>query len=129
MRSHIQKKNSIQNISLWAGSIFLLVQPYLVHAQLKDRLQQSLTDLRGGQEGDIGVIVGKIIEASFGILGLVFLIIVVYAGFLWATSAGDPKKTKEARGMLINGIIGLAIAFSAYSITRFVVDGIGKATR
>lgn len=96
---------------------------------LKEKLEGSLANLGtsvGGQS-DIGVIVGRIIEASFGILGLVFLIIVVYAGFLWATSAGDPKKVGKARGMIINGVIGLAIAISAYSITRFVVDGIQKA--
>ncbi len=98
---------------------------------LKEKLGTSLTNLGTsvGGESDIGAIVGRIIEASFGILGLVFLIIIVYSGFLWATSAGDPKKVGKARGMIINGVIGLAIAISAYSITHFVVKGIEEATK
>lgn len=66
--------------------------------------------------------VGGIISAILGIIGVVFLILIVYAGILWMLAEGDETKVGKARGLIFHAIIGLILVFSAYAITRFVVD-------
>lgn len=66
--------------------------------------------------------VGGIIGAILGIIGVIFLILIVYAGILWMLAEGDETKVGKARGLIFHAIIGLILVFSAYAITRFVVD-------
>lgn len=67
-------------------------------------------------------IVGKIIKIALGFLGAVAISIIIYAGFLYMTSGGDPAKTEIARKWIINAVIGLAIIFSAYAITSYIFN-------
>ncbi|MBI4599880.1 hypothetical protein HY732_03070 [Candidatus Uhrbacteria bacterium] len=66
--------------------------------------------------------VGNIILALISILGVIFVVLIVYAGFKWMLAQGDEQKTKEALGLIINSIIGLAIILAAYAIAYFVIS-------
>jgi len=72
--------------------------------------------------------VGKIIRTVLGLLGVVVVVIVIYAGFLWMTAGGAPETVKKAKDWIINAIIGLAIILSAYAITDFVIQKILQAS-
>lgn len=65
---------------------------------------------------------GIIIKGLFGILGLLFMGIIVYAGILWMVSRGESTETKKAREILLYAILGLAVVLIAYALTQFVVD-------
>lgn len=54
-------------------------------------------------------------------LGIIFLVLTIYAGITWMTSAGNEAKIKKARDILINSIIGLVIVGLAYAISIFVI--------
>lgn len=69
-------------------------------------------------------VVGLLIKAFVGILGVVFLLLTLYAGFTWMTAAGDPKKVDRAKGTLASAVIGLVICMLAYTITSFIVGQI-----
>lgn len=73
-------------------------------------------------KGDPAQSIGAAIGVLLSILGLIFLIIVIYAGIMWMTASGDSGKVEKARKMLIEGAVGLAITLAAYSFTAFVVD-------
>lgn len=77
---------------------------------------------------DIYQTIGLIIGIFFGILGIIFLVLAIYAGFLWMTSAGNADQVDKAKRILINATIGLVITLSAYAITSFIVNAIGRAT-
>ncbi|MEK7211476.1 MAG: pilin, partial [Patescibacteria group bacterium] len=77
--------------------------------------------------GDIRVTIAKILNAGFGFLGVAMLAIVVYSGFLYMTSGGDPQKTAKARKWLTNSVIGLVIILSAFAITNFVLRSLNEA--
>jgi len=70
-------------------------------------------------EGTIATFVITIINWFLGILGIVFLIIVLYAGFKYMI-AQAPQGAQEARTLLTNAVIGLVIIFGAYLITQYV---------
>jgi hypothetical protein len=60
----------------------------------------------------------------FGLSGAVALGILVYAGVLYLTAAGESKKVGKAKEMLMGAAIGLVIVFGANAIIRFVVQSL-----
>ncbi|MFA6603613.1 MAG: pilin [Patescibacteria group bacterium] len=69
---------------------------------------------------DIRTTIGNIIKAFFAFLGVAAVLIILYAGVLWMTSQGSEEKITQAKKILINATIGLAIIMSAYAITAFI---------
>lgn len=67
------------------------------------------------------VIVGNIIKTFLSLLGVIFIILTFYAGYLWMTASGDAEKLNKAKELLKNSVIGLIIVVSAYAITYFVL--------
>jgi hypothetical protein len=65
-------------------------------------------------------IVAAVIKALLGLLGIIFLVLIIYAGFEWMTAQGDEEKVTKAKDTLTRAIIGLVIIIAAYSITYFV---------
>lgn len=64
--------------------------------------------------------VGQIVGTVLSFVGVLFLILMIYAGILWMTAQGNEQQVAKAKTLLINGIIGLIIVFSAYAITSFI---------
>lgn len=77
---------------------------------------------------DIRVIVMRIIRAALGLLGIIALVIILYAGYTIMTSGGQEDKISSGKKILINGIIGLAIILSAFSIVSFILNRLSDAT-
>jgi len=69
-------------------------------------------------------IIGSTISILLGLLGIVFVVLVVYAGFLYLTSAGAEDNVKKAKKLLTQAIIGLIIIVSAYAISSYVIDAL-----
>lgn len=76
---------------------------------------------------DIRIIIGKIIRAALGFLGVIALGIILYAGYTIMTAAGNEEKVLEGRKILINGVIGMVIILSAFTITQFVLNALNDA--
>ncbi|MEK7607264.1 MAG: pilin, partial [Patescibacteria group bacterium] len=71
----------------------------------------------------------SIINTILGLLGIVAVVLVLYAGFLWMTAAGNDEKIGTAKKILSAGIFGLIIIFSAYAIAQFALSKIIDATK
>gem|GEM_PF-3221626 len=69
----------------------------------------------------LGVIIGNVINTIFGFLGVGLVLVIVYSGFMYMTSQGEPEKAKKARRTLVNAIIGAAIVILAWSISYGVL--------
>ena len=67
-----------------------------------------------------------IIDILLRLVGLVSVGFVVYGGFRYITSQGEPDATKKAQGTVINALIGMAIAIFAVTIVSFVGDTLWK---
>lgn len=72
------------------------------------------------QEQSIGSRVIPIIQLVLGLMGTLFLVLVIYGGIFWMTAQGNEEQVKKAREIIKNAIIGLAIILTAYLITWFV---------
>lgn len=64
--------------------------------------------------------VGTILDFVLSFIGVLFLILMIYGGFMWMTSAGNEERIKTATRVVVSAVIGLVIVLSAYAITRFV---------
>ncbi len=62
-----------------------------------------------------------VVNWALGFLGIVILLIMLFAGFQYATAGGDEKKTEDARKMIINAVIGLVIIFFAFVLSNAVL--------
>jgi hypothetical protein len=69
-------------------------------------------------------IIGALIGVALSFLGIIFLVLTIYAGFTWMTAGGNETKVLRAKATLRNSVIGLIIVVSAYSITRFVFNSL-----
>ena len=67
-----------------------------------------------------------IINVVLGVLGLLAVVIIIYGGFMYTTSAGDASKIKKAKDTIMYGVIGLVIALLAYAIVNFVLSSVFK---
>ena len=54
--------------------------------------------------------------------GLVAVIMIVYGGYTFITSAGNPEKVEKGRNVLVAAIIGMIIVFLARVIVELVID-------
>ena len=69
---------------------------------------------------NLGVIMQYVIQAFLSLLGIIFVVLMLYAGYNWMTAAGDEQKVEKAKDTLTRAIIGIIITVSAYAITYFV---------
>ena len=69
---------------------------------------------------DPRTMVVKIINVALGLLAIVAICLIIFAGFKWMTSNGEEEKVTEAKKMLKNGVIGLAIILAAWGIVTFI---------
>lgn len=69
---------------------------------------------------DVWLIVAAVIDVLLRIAALVAVVMIIYGGFEFITSQGDPEKAKNARGTIINSLIGLVIAVSAATLVSFI---------
>jgi hypothetical protein len=96
-----------------------------------DRLQTGIEVIEeplGLPATDIRLVIARIIRVALGLLGIVVLLLVLYAGFLWMTAGGNEEQIATAKKFLLNAVIGLAIILSAYAIVSFVINRLVDAT-
>ena len=71
----------------------------------------------------------QVINIALGFLGLVVVLLLLYAGFMWMTAAGDAAKVDKAKSLITASIIGIIIILSAFAISQFVLRAIYGATQ
>lgn len=107
--------------------------PPLTHgAELKDiltggELKRTTSDQGTGIKPiklDPSVLVIRIINYALGFLGLLAVALVIYAGFLWMTAAGEEDRVEDAQKTLKYALVGLAIILSAYGLTQWAFSTI-----
>lgn len=119
----------MKNIALKILTI-LTFFPGIVFAQSTDRtgIGQAFSNVKEvakmGSYSDtisINTIAGDLIQLALSVLGVLFVIFMIYAGYLWLTAAGNEQRVERAKKILFESIIGLVIVVAAYAITYFII--------
>lgn len=98
----------------------LLVPCYFVSAVKLGGLDTTAKGAGIKASSDINDMSGKVLAPVLSFVGVIFFILLLYAGTLWMTAMGDEKKIEQAKKIILAAAIGLFIVAAAYSITRFV---------
>lgn len=70
--------------------------------------------------------ISTIISLILSLVGVIFLVLMIYGGINWMTAGGNEAQVKAAQNILSKAVIGLVIVLSAYAITYFIIDKIPK---
>lgn len=114
----------MRKLSLLLLGLFLL--PSLAFAQLSPEdtgLETTGEEVYGALDADttLGSWVGAyIISPLLSLVGVIFLVLMIYGGFLWMTAGGNPGQVDKAKNILITAVIGTVIIAAAYAITNFI---------
>ncbi len=96
-----------------------------INALTKDVANKSGYETTGVSDTTLSETVGKYIKVVLSLTGTIFLVLTVYAGFLWMTAQGKDEQVTKAKGIITTATIGLAIVLAAYSLTAFIVWQVG----
>lgn len=127
-------KRAFTKIAAVAGTIALSAMPLVASAggaaltNLQENMASTSVSAGIDSEAQLPELVGNFIGAALGLLGVVLVVLIVYAGFIWMTAQGNDEKIKKAKGMITSAVIGMIIIFAAYAITNFVVDALVAST-
>ncbi len=94
-------------------------------SSIKDRL--SNVGSKAGFTTDPNIastpkIIGVVVGAFINFTGLIFIVLMIIAGYGWMTSNGNEEKTKKAVSTIKAAIIGLIVSLSAWVIWNFIFE-------
>ncbi len=120
--------------------MMFLLQPVMVgaigendpHDQAAIGLDQFLMssgygDFSTYQQKGAAYYIATIVRTALSFVGVILLLIIMYAGFRWMTAGGNEDQVSEAKTWLRNALIGLALIILAYAIAFFVTFWISNA--
>ncbi|MFH1047752.1 MAG: pilin [Patescibacteria group bacterium] len=117
------KGGTKRTLIIFAFVFIFLIAPLSVGAQVDTGL-----DIAGAETGltttDIRTVIGTIINAFFGLLGIVVVSLFIYAGFLYMTARGESQQIEKAKQIMTNAVIGLIIIVLSYAIAVFIIQAI-----
>lgn len=76
--------------------------------------------------GNIGNVISELTRNYILLAaGLLLLLYLIYSGFQYLTSAGDPKKTQEAKAKITQALVGFVIIFASFWIVQILANILG----
>lgn len=119
----------------WFKKIFLilivaagLISPTFVFADKFgiDNAAQGTNLIQTSQT--IPEIIGSIVGIALSFVGIIFFLLILYAGFTWMTAFGNEEKVTTSKSIMEQAAIGLVIVLAAYAISRFVFSSLPATT-
>jgi hypothetical protein len=120
-------KKNLKHILILFCLIFILTLPYFVFASNNPAIT-GLTDIQAKsgfndaskEGGSIFSILGTVISIFLSLLGIIFIVLMIYGGYNWMIAAGDEAKVTKAKDTFKRAIIGLIITLCSYIFWNFL---------
>lgn len=81
------------------------------------------------EETDLGNILGGVINYGFGLVGVIFITVILIGGYLWMAARGNEERISKAKTFLLNGIFGLMVVFLAYGLVYIILFSLRTAIK
>jgi len=81
--------------------------------------------LTSGESVPLPQLIGNYIQIFLSLLGVIFLVLMLYGGFKWMKARGNATEVDKAKEVIINAVIGLIIIAASYAITAFILSAVG----
>jgi len=73
----------------------------------------------------LGELIMEIVNYFLGFLGLLAVLVFVYAGVLWVVNGGSEDQISKAKTMMTYAALGLIIVMLSFSIVTFITNSVG----
>ena len=116
-------KKTLKQFFILICLVVLLILPYFVFAASPLSKLKDVAEGGGYEEVNetsFASILGSVVNAFLSLLGIIFIVLTVYAGYRWMTAGGNEEKVTKAKETLWRSIIGLIIVVGAYAIYNFI---------
>lgn len=77
--------------------------------------------------GNLIAVITGIVKSLLALMGLVLVILILYAGFTWMTAQGDEKKVDTAKAIIKNATIGVILIIISYALATFIITEVTGA--
>ena len=114
-------KKEVAVLLVFIVAVFLFSANF-VHAQELGINYAANIGLQESSENDVRDFIVNVVKYFITFLGIIAVVVMMYAGFLWMTSGGDPEKLNKAKKTLVNAVIGLIIVLFSFAIVVFIVN-------
>jgi hypothetical protein len=119
------KKLSVIIISLAVIVGVAVVLPHHdVLASAASQIQSGANTVNDGNSTTIEVQFKNVANILLFVLGAIAVIMIIFGGIRYVTSAGDSSRVKAAKDTILYSVVGLVVAILAYAIVNFVVTNI-----
>ena len=75
--------------------------------------------------GTLGSVIQEALKYIFPAAGLLLLLYLIYGGYRYMLSRGDPKSLEQAKGIITTAVIGFIIIFISYWIVQIAGLALG----
>ena len=101
-----------------------------VSAQAADSVKKGITtattaDMENKSIAGEGGLISILINFLLWTVGILSVVMIIFSGFRYITSAGDAAKTKSAQTALTYSIVGLIVAVLAWVIVKMILRQFG----
>ena len=118
----------IKQIIILSFLISILMLPYFVFADGPANPTLGALEEVGFKYGPyqtageltLATTIGVVIKVALSLIGVVFIILMVYAGYNWMTAAGEEEKVRKAKDTIWRAVIGLVITIGSYAIWAWI---------
>ena len=123
----------MKKIILIIGTIAAIIAPQmilasssnLVFADAKTQIESAVNEVGGSEnKTDVKGFIGNIIKTMFFIVGVLAVIVIIFAGVTFVMSAGNSQTIQKAKTTIIYAVIGLIVSILSYAIVNFVVSSL-----
>jgi hypothetical protein len=124
-----KKKIAVVAIILFIGGIFTASAQGLKNAGvMTDKFAEPAGFEKSTSDDVLSEAVGSVIKMFLSLLGIVFILYIIYGGWVYMTAQGAEQKVEEALKIIKTSIIGLIIILAAYAISYYVFKEIARGT-
>jgi len=115
-----------KKILILATTLISISAPVFVYAQYgieeTQKATGNLLPKTVAGAGTVPQLVGKIVAVALSLLGIIFFLMILYAGGLWMIAMGNQDRVTRAKEIMEAAVIGLLIVLASYAISRFIFE-------
>lgn len=125
LKQTLKKLNWLNVVQIVLVTVLMLapvVLPSVAHGQLVNQFVNNCPIDTGVRcsEGSIASIFRLIINWALAIAFIAAVVILIYGGFLYITSAGNTENATKGKTAILNALIGIVIIVLSYIIVQIV---------
>ena len=123
--------NKLNKLLVTSYIIIGVVTSKIANAALLDNIKNK-TIQTGREAGfdvkrDLRESIALMINGLLGFLGILFTVLIIYAGWQWMTAGGNEEQVSKAKKTITNSTIGLLVVIVAYALSVWIFNVIEKS--